>query len=192
MRGSALANLQYQMWRAGFYGSDKPNIGTFDASKDIAAFRVMLLGHIASGQQTTIGAYLNDAVTHWQKTGAGRTPLVVKLMNPDDLRVTLQDTAQKLYGQFLPDEQVNKFVASFQAMQTAEQNQAYIAGGFNPETGQQDTGGFSTLGGTITAPPSPGAEAETYIRSNFPNQVAATQFGNAMGNIIDTLRNPAA
>lgn len=192
LRGSQLAELQDKLYRAGFYGSDRPNYGSLDATKDIDAFKRALISHLASGQQTDLSSFLNQAVSTYQATGTRtKTPLVVKLTNPDDLRITLQKTVQDLYGGNLPEDQVQKFIQSFQSDQAAEQTAAYTAGGFNPETGQSDLSGSQTAGGTVTGVASPAAAAEAFTRTNYPNQVAATAFGNALNNIIDTLKRPA-
>lgn len=189
MRGVQLAQLQDQMYRAGFYGSDKPNYGTFDISKDLTAFKTMLIGHIASGQQAPLTTYLSNAVTDWQHSGAGRAPAVIRLEDPAALRVTLQKTAQDLYGQYLSDDQVQNFITSFQGLQTAQQQQAYNAGGFNPETGQS-SGAAGTTATSVFTPNAP-AEAEEFIRKNYPNEVAGNYLGNQMNNILDVFRKSA-
>lgn len=203
LTGPKLATIQQQMYQAGdiYPAGYKPTLGTMQPD-DIAAFKRVVLGFAvnpsqqdAQGNKIGLDGYLNSLATQGKTKGASqKSPLVVKLANPDDLRVTLQDTAQKLYGQYLPDDQVNKFIQSFQSMQTGEQTAAYSAGGYNPETGQQDLSQSTAGAGatTVIAPPSPDAAAQTYVKTNYPNQAAATQFGNAMQGIMDTLKNPAA
>lgn len=189
--GAQLATIQDQLYRAGYYSSTYvPKYGILGV-EDIAAFRSMMIGLAANPSQATLPNYLSQAVQAGDSTVRHRTPLVTRLTNPDDLRVTLQKTAQDLYGAFLPEDQVQKFISAFQGSQAASQTQAYEMGGFNPETGQSDLSGAKTAGGTVTAAASPGAAAESYVRQNFPNEVAATQFGNAMGSILDTLKRPA-
>lgn len=192
MTGAQLAQIQDQLYRSGYYSANYvPKYGQLNA-EDISAFRIMMIGLASNPSQATLSDYLNHSAQAGDSHGLGRrTPLVVKLANPDDLRVTLQKTVQDLYGGNLPEADVQNFISAFQSSQAAEQTAAYAAGGFNPETGQADMTGTPTSGGTVTAPASPTAAAETYVRTKYPNQVAATQFGNAMNSIINTLKNPA-
>lgn len=193
MTGSQLAQVQDQLYRAGYYSANYvPKYGQLNA-EDISAFRIMMIGLASNPSQATLSDYLNQSAQAGDSHGLGRrSPLVVKLTNPDDLRVTLQKTVQDLYGGNLPETDVQSFISAFQSSQAAEQTAAYTAGGFNPETGQADLSGTLNGGGTVTAPASPTAAAEQYVRTKYPNQVAATQFGNAMDSIITTLKNPAA
>lgn len=192
LNGSQLAQIQDQLYRAGYYSANYvPKYGQLNG-EDIQAFRSMMIGLASNPSQATLGTYLQSAAQAGDSHGLGRrTPLVVKLANPDDLRVTLQKTVQDLYGGNLAENDVQNFISAYQSSQAAEQTAAYTAGGFNPETGQSDLSGTRTSGGTITAPASPTAAAETYVRTKYPNQVAATQFGNAMQGILNVLKNPA-
>lgn len=192
LAGAKLAQVQDQLYRAGYYSANYvPKYGLLNA-EDISAFRTMMIGLASNPSQATLPDYLNQSAQAGDSHGLGRrSPLVVKLTNPDDLRVTLQKTVQDLYGGNMSEGDVQNFISTFQSQQAQEQTSAYSAGGFNPETGQADLTGTPSAGGTVTAVASPTAAAETYARTKYPNQVAATQFGNALGGILATLKNPA-
>lgn len=186
--------IQQMMYQAGIYTNKKlPLWGTI-TGRDRDAFKKVLVDYAvnptqkdANGNKQNFPTYLSNIADIGIKNGQGATsvhpPNTITLDDPAALRTMIQDTAQKLYGGWLPEDEVQKFINTFQSQnasyQTQQYNQAYGTG----------PGGYGP-GGTAIKPDA-NAEAEQYIRTQHPNQVAATQFGNAMAPIIDTLKNPA-
>jgi acyl-CoA synthetase (AMP-forming)/AMP-acid ligase II len=106
-----------------------------------------------------------------KQDGRTRAPLTVELTNPDDLKSVAQKVAQTLYGGNLPEADLERFVNTFHGMESGAQSQAY---------------GMAESGGTVVAPPNASVAAESQIRAEHPDQVAATAFGARMGDIIST------
>lgn len=195
MTGPKLANIQMLLYRAGgFYSvgsSPLSHLGILIAD-DIQAFQMALLGFAVNptqrdAQDNKIGldGYLDQLAQGGDRTGVNlrnKAPNVIHLTNPDELRTILQKGAQELYGGRLPDEDVNKFVQAYQFQESATKTAAYNAG----------EGNLGTYGGSasVTDPASVSTAAETFIRTEHPNQVAATEFGSAMDNMLTALRRP--
>lgn len=194
MSGTKLAEIQHQMYRAGdFYDSGfVPTWGTM-RTQDIVAFRQMLLGFAvnphqqdAQGNQLTFSSYLSGLANSGDQMGVNlrsKAPNVIHLTDPNALRLVLQKGAQDLYGGNLPEEDVAKFVNGYNSQEAAAKTAAYNAGEGNL--------GVLGAGGTVTDAPPAAMAAESFIRTNHPNEVAGNYLGNAMNNILDVFRKSA-
>jgi len=165
--------LQLRLHQAGMLDNFIPNVLDKATRK---AFTELLATANASRQDwattldqiSTVGGMSGSG-------GATRGPLQVELTNPDDLKNIAQNVAQTLYGGNLPEEDLNRFVASYQSMQSGTKTQAYNT---------------ALTGGTVTAPPTAAVAAETQIRAEHPDQVAVTAFGNRLNDVIGGLIGP--
>lgn len=183
-----LIDLQNSMDAAGLYDKNADIVPGVWTDADTSAYTRALAGanQTGSDDKTYIKRLIQSGAGAKQKASAARAPLVVHLTNPDDLKTLLQHGARDLYGGDLPEEDVQAFVDAYHARETSARTQAYNLG--DPSaTGTLDGG----AGGSVVDPASPSNAAEQFIRTQHPNQVAATQFGNAMGGILDTLRQSA-
>lgn len=198
LTGSKLATVQDQLYRADMYGGNYvPHYGQLSA-EDVAAFRRMMIGYASNPSQGTLTSYLQQAAqqgTQQGTSGVSSVGKVVQLSNPDDLRITLQKTVRDLYGGNLPESDVQRFISAYQSQEAQAQSAAagdkssadFASGLYNPTTGMaQGTQGGVTA--TVTAPQSPSGAAETYVRTNYPNEVAGNYLGNQMESIFQMFR----
>lgn len=201
-----LIALQQSLIQTGLLSSTGVVLGSAD-SKTASAMAKLLAASNSAGTQweDTLAARLAAKAQGDQLT-APRTkaPLVIKLTDPNDIKAVVRTAAQKILGGDLDPGELDQFVANYQTAEQAYQTQSYTAGGFNPETGQQDpflTQGVDTSGNPL--PPSTGVPViakppaltqggvEEQLRAAHPDQATVTQFGNSMDNILSTLRQSA-
>jgi hypothetical protein len=111
-------------------------------------------------------------------------PLTIKLSNPDDLKTVAQNVAKTLYGGNLPDEDVQRFVASYQSAEREAQTAQW-----NAKYGQYvDTGVAPTQVNMPSDPASADSVIAAQIQREHPEQVAATGIGTAVMKSLDNLR----
>lgn len=189
--GADLATLQQQLVSLGMLNPTGIQYGSVD-TKTVAAFAHLLADSNAAGVAWSDMLQTKIAIAKGGGQGVSartRAPLIVRVTDPDALKQTFQKVAQTLYGGNLPDDVVNNLVTTYQSMESNYQTQAYQAAGYNPLTGQTDVTQTPEAAGAtpiVVKQPDPSAFAEAQIRHNYPNQVAATEFGNAMNDILNT------
>lgn len=110
-------------------------------------------------------------------------PLTISLTNPEDIKAVVQKTAQSLLGGYLPDDQVNSFVANYQAQERAYQTQQYNQQ-YNPGVG------YGPGGEAVAAPTQTGLaqQTEDTLKATQPEQYGATQFGAQVSDALSKLR----
>lgn len=184
--------LQIQLQQTGLLTSRGTTVlGQWDPQSATAFAKLLASANNAGAEWKDVLAARMAAVASGGLLGTqtSRAPLVVHLANPDDIRSTLQKTAQTLYGGNLPEQDVQAFIAAFQGQQAAASQAAYAAGE-NPNIGTMDidptTGKPLGGGGTVTNAPSTGAASEQFIRGQHPQEVAQQGFVNAMGDVLNT------
>ena len=173
---NGVIQLQQMLIRAGYLNPRAVIVGQWDSTS--AAAYAQLLGSANQAGvdwQTALARSLSTADQTTALSGSARGPLQVQLANPDDLKNVAQNVAQTLQGGNLSEEDLNRFVTSYQSMQSGTQTQAYNTG---------------LTGGTVTAPPTAAVAAETQIRAEHPDQVAVTAFGNRLNDVIGGLIGP--
>lgn len=106
--------------------------------------------------------------------GAERAPLQVRLTNPDDIRAVLQAGAQQVYGKYVDEADIESFIQSYHAQQTAAQTQDY---------NQQVTGGTM-----VDAPRYIDAAFEQKFKAEKPNEAGAAIFQSKFEEILSALR----
>lgn len=170
-----IAQLQQYLVQAGLLDDKKTIYGQWDAVS--AKAFASILGS-ANQQGTDWQDTLAQRLTLADQQGlldrqdtSTRAPLQVKYTNPEDLKATAQNVAQTLYGGNLSEDDLAKFVTSYQSMESQAQTTSYNQ---------------APTGGAVTAPPDPSVAVESQIRADHPDQVAATQFGARMKDIIGT------
>lgn len=170
-----VSELQHRLWAGGFYppGVDPTEIALGDYDEyTFKAYQTAIhraaMFH-ASGVDKTLNDVIDEAANiegadARNKASRGRAPLVTELTNPEDLRYYAQKTAVATLGRSLRPDELERFVSSFHASQTASQTAAYNAGG---------TGG---PGGTVVNAPNPSVAAEAFARQEAPAEAGAHDF----------------
>lgn len=163
--------LQNGLDAAGLYSGDYTK-GAWGPS-DWAAYERLLAMANAAGldEKTALDRAINGAKSKDAK-GTKRQPLVVTLSNPAELKKTLRNVSRDLYGGDLPDEDVQRFVSAYQALEANATTQAYAMG--------------NESGGTVVAPPDPSTVAEEQIRVDHPLEVRNQGFVNSMDAVLQT------
>ena len=194
-----LQMLQGVMIQTGFLDPKGVTFGSPDP-KTMAAFKEVLKESniIGTDWHTTLNNRLaSTGADSSAATRAAQTPaLVINLANPEDIKATAQKTAQTLLGQSLPPDELDRFVQTFQASQTAAQTADYnakygtfLSGGNASGPG----GGGPTAGGTTTQEASTeagmGRMAAKQIEQQHPGQIAAYGFGSQVMSMLDSLRS---
>lgn len=188
-----LQMLQGLLIQAGYMDSKGIQWGQPDP-KTMAGFRELLKQSNFKGTDwhTTLTTQLS--ATGADGAAAARQanvpPLVVTLGNPDDIKATAQKTAQTLLGQNLPDDELNRFVSTFQQSQAAAQQADWQAKyGHYLATGQE--GAVPGAGGTTTQEAQTEAgmarQAKAQIEQTHPGQAAAYGFGSQVFAALDSL-----
>lgn len=153
MDPDALANLQERLYAGRFYSSSyytkngkKPLLGSAD-DDTFAAFKKAVVQAGRSGQP--LDDVLDTAASAAAAGDVSGQKNPVQFTNPDDLRAALDTVGPNVIGR-RPDPSVyDNFVAGYHELESAAANQ-------------------SDSGGNVTAPPSPSAAAEQYLRRTFP------------------------
>jgi hypothetical protein len=176
-----LKSLQKRLWAGGFYpkGADPENVilGVHD-ELTYGAYSTLIdrsAGYYQAGQKYTpddvldMAAGVYDQINAGKGRGAGagpgggggRQPLSVGLTNPEDLRAVAQRTAVSTLGRALSDEEISRFVSSFQGQQTSAQTADYNA---------------VEAGGAVTAAPQASVAAESFARRTAPTEAGGNDF----------------
>jgi hypothetical protein len=140
------AQMQKQLYAAGFYHGSKPVPGAFttadqtamaNAIKDYASVSNSFTGPHAP---KTLSEYI-DAVAGFNQAfgsgsggGSGRAPLTISYTDPAELHAGLQQAAQNALGRNLNPDELNEFTKVFHSKEAAAQTSAYNGGNStNPE-----------------------------------------------------------
>lgn len=158
--------LQEQMVRLGLLDSDF-NAGSWDEPSR-RAFEELLAQSNGSGVEYTemmtilensapmeIGP---DGIARRRALGSGskKAAKVLQLTNPLDLVATANEVAQKRIGRTFSQDELQRFVSSYQGVESGAQSAAHAAGGAD--------GG----GGTIVTPPSDENAADQFAKEIDP------------------------
>lgn len=160
--------LQQNLVDVGLLDSKSFTPGVWD-TRSASAFTKLLAQANGAGAswQDSLASSMASAEQAGPAAGQALPPLTVKLTSPDDLKSVAQKTAQTLLGGNLSDDDLNRFVTSYNQMETQYQTDAY-----NQEYGQYaQTGQLGNV--SVTAPPSPDVELEKEVRQQHPDQVFA-------------------
>lgn len=167
MDPSLRAQYQQQLYEAGLYGAkDIYQPGEFDDVSEAAWGKLVdraakqglsLAEVLETGKQ---GVNARGGLDSYYKTQrqAAQGPLVTKVTNPDDLRLTAQQVASKVMGRNFSEEELSKFIAAYQGTEQAAQRGVY---------------GAQAGGGNVTAEASPEAAATKFAQSEHPTEFAA-------------------
>lgn len=168
----ARASLQQQMYEAGLYpdgyysGKNQITPGSYDDD----SFKVWSgVVQTAARAEKTPSEVLGDLIASRGRSGvtggAGggsggsmRAPFSPVVTNPLDIRDTAQVVAKKTLGRQFSDAELDRFVSSFQGMETGAQSTNYNA---------------AAAGGTTTAAPSMQTAAENAARTAAPAEAGA-------------------
>jgi hypothetical protein len=189
LSGAQLAQVQYQMYKAGMYGQSPPLYGVY-SEQDSAAFRKVLIGYMNGPQQgSTLNSYLGQIADLGDKQGVNlvrKAPLVIHHVDDDTLKMTFQSAAKQILGDGkLPDDELNRMVAAYHSAESTNQSAAYQAGDPN-STGIL----YGGLGGNVNTTPTPTEFATSQIQTAHPDQIARQQFSDSFGKIAQTLTTP--
>lgn len=160
------AQMQLDMDAAGLYDKgDNIRLGVWDDTT-VAAYTKLLkyanqggrdvteafneLGTLSAAERVERGL---GGIGSPGSKGAAKSPLVVSLSNPNDLRTLVDRTARKTLGRAVSEKEMSKFVNAYQAMERQEQTQADAVG----ETG-----------GTVVQAPDPSVFAEQQVEAMDP------------------------
>lgn len=171
-----IATLQKALIETGLLSPSDVLYGRFDPKTADAFARLLAASNQRGSEWHDELAYeltLQQNPDFGMAGASGKAPLQIRLTNPDDLKATFQNVAQSLYGGNLPDDVVGRMVTAYQNEESAAQTAAYNASN-------------ATTQGSYTSVESPTVFAENQIKQQYPNQVAATEFGSHMDDIIST------
>lgn len=112
-----------------------------------------------------------------------KQPKIIKLTNPEDIGATLVNVAKQLYSGGLSPEQVASFVQRYQDLEREAQEENY-----SMMYGPEGTG--VGAGGTLVQPPDLAVMAEKELRTQNPEQVFTSAFGQLVGQIMPGLGRP--
>jgi hypothetical protein len=186
-----MIQLQQGMQAAGLY-TGAFHLGVWDTN-DVNAYERLLTMANASGQDSK--SALQQAITSAKVNTTTRAPLVVKLKSDSDIKAMLTDSANNVFGKYLSNDDLQKFINAYHAQETQYQTAAYNATGFNPGTGQQDINGVGmpvqASGATLTEPPTTAAGMEDQLKrqmyAEHPLEANEAAFVNAFGPLLQTL-----
>jgi hypothetical protein len=181
-----LRDLQKRLWAGGFYKGvdpDKVILGVHD-DYTAAAYEGLIdrsAQFYQAGRKFTPDDVLDQAAGVYDQVnaakgrraglgpdgGAGdttRAPLTVDLTSPEDLRAIAQRAAVSALGRALRDDELNRFVTSFQGRERQAQTQGYNI---------SDPNG---AGGTAVSPPDPSVAAQQFAQGVAPVESGAHAF----------------
>lgn len=192
---AALAQLQEEMFVAGYYGAKRPNFGTLaPGNTDASAFRKLLVNASQSGQK--VGTFLTQAAQAAQQAGTagGGTHIIPaariqeKVWSPNDILAAInaattasgENLAQRLIGRNFTAQELQGAADTLNSAQ-ATQTAADVAGVLAQQ--QQDIGTSQAVygapaattvlpGGAVT-PAQVAAEVKRQGGSVLQQQVAA-------------------
>jgi len=170
-----IAQLQRQLVNAGLL-TGRVVLGVWDDSSATAFRQVLAIANV--------NGYTADEALQYVATQSAlpenilgdstdtRAPLSVQLSSPADLARIFQQTAEATMGRRLDQADIDKLVGSYQSLE-----QGY----------QQTTYGQAETGGTLTAPPSATAFAESELEQTNPGEVGAAAIADTFDNFLSIL-----
>lgn len=177
-----LGQLQRDLYLAGFLDEEPLEWGRYDPDgADAEAWKKVL--HLAADTNQNplnlLNEYATGRVGDKKRAGAGagsgRRRSDIALMNPDDVKAVVNETARMLTGRRLPDDEIDELIKSFHARQRKEQGAANRVK--DSEAG----------GGTFTEETSAGTVAEELIRQARPVEVRAHSTATAFNEFLGLL-----
>lgn len=177
-RADDLEGLQAALDAAGLMPDDY-FLGQPDSA---TAKAVRALMEIANASGLTWEEVLRDRAGKGSMAGGEeRAPLRVVLTNPDDIRAVLQAGMQQVYGKYMDEGDVQKFIASYHQQEAAMQTAAY---------------NMAESGGTQTAAPASSggineAFRRQFVEDNF-DEAGAAVFTSNLDLFLDSLRGGPA
>jgi len=191
-----LGQLKRRLWEAGMYDASVnwEDIRQNDYDDDTRDAWGRALGRAAAfydaGRKLTVDEVIEmarqDAMTEEERlsgkrsttSGPPRDRLSVRLTHPDDIKTEAMKVSAKILGRGWSEDQLNRFVATFQSMERAAQAQQYGA------TGE--------AGGTYTAAPDMATAAENEARRQDPVAAGATDYVGAYNMILEAFQTLGA
>ena len=201
---ASLAQIQQEMYAAGYYGSKKPTLGALSGGgEDEKAFRSMLVDASNSGQK--VGDYLTQRAQSSTSAGTAGSPGVAAApaitekqttYTPGDIQSTVNSTAQTLLGRNATPAELQK-VADQLNQQSSQATQADVTNSEASAANQQESqkanaGGVDAFlaaikqhesGGNYTASNARGGAsgAYQYIQSTWSSEAKAAGYGQYAG-----------
>lgn len=171
------ARLQAKMNAIGLYGTDGYRSGVWGPD-DAKAYSAILETANASGitdAEEALDRFAAQQAVKSPKVKAPRAPLVTRLYDQQAIRMTVQDSARKILGQALPDEEADRIMSAYQAYDAATQRNLYSA--------QTPEG----PGGTVTQAMSPEEYARTEVERARPVEAGSQRYLDAFDKIVGSL-----
>lgn len=180
-----LSTLKRRLWEGGFYDQsiDWEDIrqGDYDDETRDAWHRAVkrAAAFYDSGKKLTVDDVIDMAAegltdeeraSGKHKGSKGRPGLSVVLTHPDDIKTQAMKVSARVLGKGWSEDQLNRFVATFQAMERSAQANEYAA------TGQ--------AGGTFTKAPDIETAVAKEARASDPVAAGATDYVNAYNMIL--------
>lgn len=186
-----LGRIQEELWNAGLYDKKAQWASGLADEESISAYQKALLR--AARENKTVSEVIEEAKQAvqasggleklgYQKsgtTGPTQDPLTIRLTHPDDIRATAMQTSAKVLGRGFSAQELDRFVHTYQSMESSAQQAAYSA------TGSGLPGG---PGGTVTAPASVENAATRAAREANPGAAGATDLSNAYDLMLQAMR----
>ena len=169
------AELQTKLNAAHLYGGSNFTQGIWN-EVDVQAYSSALAAANRAG--VDVDTWLDQAAKAPYVEDADKvTPLTMHLARPEDIRQVANDTAKEIYGGYLPQSAIDQMVDLFHQQQIQAQQAEYAT---------------REPGGSYPDEPDVGTFVEQQIKQKYPNEVAATKFGNTFDSLIGQLTNPVA
>jgi len=161
------AFYQQAMFEAGVYKRTDTYIpGDYDDSSASAWAQVV---DTAAKEEKSIAEVLEEKkkmvlnaggtdVFYKKQGAAAQSPLVTKVTNPDDLRLTAQQVATKTMGRAFTEDELTRFISAYQGQETASQAAQHSA---------------AAGGGRVVSEASPEAAATAFAQQAHPTEFAA-------------------
>jgi hypothetical protein len=169
-----IANIQVLLVQAGLLSDDIP-IGAWDARSATAFRKILEVANRTGTDWSTALLGYADKPTLGDLLGKGstRAPFVARLSNPDDLKEVFKQAAYNRLGGkgFVDDEQLQRFVDTYQEQEMRAQRAAYNA---------------APSGGTVTEAPAADVEAEAALKEADPAGFKAAGFAR-YASVLESL-----
>ncbi len=184
-----LPSLQRRLWEAGFYdGSvDWEDIPQGDYDDDTKKAWERAIGRAAAfydaGKKLTLdeviemsrrqrAGLLGEDGAGGRGSGRTRAPLSVRVSHPEDIRTVAMQVSTKILGRGWGEDELNRFVNTYQSMERAAQTGAYNA---------------EIRGGTSTAAPDVATAAASAARASNPVAAEATDVVGAYSLLLEAM-----
>ena len=179
-----LRDLQRRLWEGGFYDTSlswedirqndydmdteqawdraiKRAAAFYDADRELTVDEVIDMARLNQSEAEKAGK--------GRSGGAGRAPLTVQLTHPEDIRTAAMKISRNTLGRGWSEDQISRFVATYQSMERAAQTSQY---------------GAAQGGGTTTREMSLESAVEAEARKGDPVAAGATDMVGAYDMIL--------